>query len=146
MTGQTDTNWITEGATVCEYRPRFHDTDWIKKATIAKLTKTQIVLDNGERFNRQTLMRLGEEGGGWHAGRTELKAVDDPAVVAVRAARVWSNLVHNITETERKRDSKRLSHGRVLELLDELEQSVAAARASVEALGVPDAARVAEGK
>ena len=70
--------WVAVGATVASLR-----SDWRGyqsgpvRGVITKIGKRDIVLDNGQRFNRRSLRR--SEGGAW--GRTyALLSEDDPAV------------------------------------------------------------------
>lgn len=140
MTRQpSDTDWITEGATVYEYRAQNYDAARLADATIAKVTKTQIVLTNGHRFNRETLRLVGERRGDWTAP-TVLKAPDDPAVLDAQAAERWDGVARQIAELDRLKGSgARLNAAAVAGLLDKASALIAEARSAV------DAARVAEG-
>lgn len=78
MTGveHTDPEWLTVGAKVAVIDGRGLQNSATLR-TVAKLTRRDVVLDNGVRFNRSSLRESGN-----HYG-DEIRAVDDPSTVAI---------------------------------------------------------------
>lgn len=125
MTRQTDTDWIREGAPVAIYRDSYHGAGSYLTATITKLTKTQIVCDNNQRFNRERLTMLGNSG--WTA--PVLKPLDAPEIVRVRNVERFREVTRLADELAR--DHRNGRRRDVLAMLDEIEQAVRAAREAI---------------
>ena len=132
MTRQTDTDWIAEGVPVAEYDGQYMD-DHVTFTSVARLTATQIVCDNGNRYRRDNLRQV--------SGRMELRHPADPRVRNCVARRTLSSLRYNIDRMCKDHDG-RLAE--VLATLDEIEEAVRTARVSIE--DAAGTARVAEGK
>ena len=126
MTRQTDTDWITEGARVAELSINYSGGNNVRFATIDRVTKTQIVLDNDRRYRLADLRPVGEKNSGW-GGRRELRRADDPDVRDAVANQALSNMLHRIHEMGRKR-SLRSTRADVLAAMDEIAAEVANAR------------------
>lgn len=73
----TDIDWIREGARVAEYY--IGNNSSAALAVIDRITETQIVLDNGNRYRRDNLRKVGENRNAW-SGFTKLLPVDDSQV------------------------------------------------------------------
>lgn len=126
----SDHQWIVEGARVAEYKHNYSTNDSITLTTIERLTATQIVLANGNKYRRDRLTPVGEKRDAW-SGRTELKPADDLAVrdvlIRVRLTRMFSNI-----DEIRKKTGFQDSSGKVLETLAAVEQVVADTRRAIE--------------
>ncbi|GGM27522.1 hypothetical protein GCM10011608_10410 [Micromonospora sonchi] len=125
MAAHTDTDWIREGATVAIYRDSYHGEGSYRTTTIIKLTKTQIVCDNNQRFNRERLTMLGNSG--WSAPM--LKPLDAPEIVRVHSAERFREVTRLADDLAR--DHRNGRRRDVLAMLDEIEQAVRAARKSI---------------
>jgi hypothetical protein len=68
--------WLTEGAEVAVLQGGWNESATSRK--VERLTKTQAVLDNGRRYNRQTLCECGDP------YRSRIAAIDDPKAVSIR--------------------------------------------------------------
>lgn len=115
-------DWIQVGARVAEYTYGGANAH-VRFATIGRLTATQVVLDNGERYNRTTLHRVGGDRSGW-GSRTVL---EDPAADRVKtayAAKVVSDTLYRISVITR-RDVRGVA------VLDEIDRLVARARSLI---------------
>lgn len=116
-----DTDWITVGAKVAE-----HEQEWstvhIRFATVERLTTTQIVLDNGNRYHRDGLNAVG-------GGRGRLRPLNDPLVRNAVARKELSDLVQFVHEANR---SAPATVDAVLSALDAIEEGVRRARAAIE--------------
>lgn len=80
--------WVTVGAKVAVYKNSAARGSKVDFRTVARITPTQIVLDDGSRFNRRTLRLMGSVGGTRQSlgtGRSELRPLDDPQVRNERA-------------------------------------------------------------
>jgi hypothetical protein len=117
----TDTDWIHEGANVAEYNSRGYNITFAL-ATIERLTTTQIVLDNGNRYRRDTLTVVGDR------YSNVLLPVNDQRVIDARARAELSEV-----ETVVHRMTRGFTGGAeaVLAALDEIERAVAAARNTI---------------
>lgn len=118
-------SWIAKGATVAVLQSGTAY-DRVTTTTIERLTKTQIVLTNGTRFNRETLRRVGSSNS-WHS--TRLLPIDDPTVVtsiAHNRSRDAVAHVHKLADDLRNRDDDQK-----LAVLDKLERAVDAARSAI---------------
>lgn len=132
----TDTSWITEGARIAVHS-RGHFQRRVRFATIARLTKTQIVLDDGERFNRETLRPVGDKSITWRTETTELLPLDDPQV---RDTRALNQLASLRSKVDARCKDFRGDADEVLAALTEIEALVRSARERI-----AGAAGVAEG-
>ncbi len=123
----TDADWIREGQPAVEYRTNYNGPDGTTPATIAKLTKTQIVLSNGERYRRSDLHKVGE--GHSYSGHTKLVPPTDPRIRDVKARRTLRKLT---TALETIAGSG-LTAGEadVLAAIDRMERTVRAARQAI---------------
>lgn len=132
MTHQTDTDWIREGAEVVEYTQSIMSAS-VTLTTITKLTKTQIVLANGARYDRKRLRPVGDT-----AYRRKLLSADDEQVREVLAREQFQRMTAIVDGVLRDSGNGRID---MLPALDKIEQAVADARAAIDA----NARRVAEG-
>ncbi len=124
----TDMDWIREGARVAIARYSYSGDISYTTAAIAKLTKTQIVLDNQQRFNRQHLTLIG---GSRYTAPT-LKPLTDPAIVAANTTRQFSEVTRKVDDLAREhRNGRRKGEAEILAMLDEIEQAVRAARKAI---------------
>lgn len=135
MTRPTDTDWITEGATVAEYSRRDVDAR-VAFTTVERLTATQIVCANGRRYRRDTGGIVGGD------GRTELAHPSEARVVNVVAAKTLSSLRFHVDQMCKDHAGRAEA---VLMTLTDIELAVAKARTAITKLTEPDAARVAGG-
>lgn len=134
MTRQTDTDWIVEGAEVAEYNSRGYSGGTVRLTTIARLTATQIVLANGNRYNRERRRPVGDSSYG-----KELLPAGDERVLETLSRDQFTEMSRTVEDILRAvRNGKKAR----LDALNEIETAVAEARAVIEA----NAARVAEGK
>jgi hypothetical protein len=111
--------WIQVGARVAEYTDGRVD-GTVTLATIDRLTATQVVLSNGNKYNRATLRQVGANRSGWRT--PTLEDVASERVRAVRTATVVRNVLYDISIITR--DGKT----RGVAVLDEIDRLVAAAR------------------
>ncbi|MEU7978292.1 hypothetical protein AB0B63_07140 [Micromonospora sp. NPDC049081] len=125
MTTMTDADWIREGNTVAIYRDSYHGDGSYRTTTIVKLTKTQIVCDNDERFNRQRLTKVGSSS----YSSPVLKPLNAPEVVQAHNAEKFREVARLIEELAR--DHRNGRRRDVPALLDEIEHAVAAARQAI---------------
>ncbi|WP_433460662.1 hypothetical protein [Micromonospora sp. CA-248212] len=123
----TEQDWIREGATVVEYSHQFNAPDGITRAKVAKLTKTQIVLDNERRYRRNDLRLVGQVHN--YSGYNELVPPNDPRIRDVIAERKLRALVHRIEQIPRTAYGKGADG--VLAALDEMEKGIRATRAAI---------------
>lgn len=135
MTGP-DLPWLVEGGEVAVYITDTVAPPAVKRRTIARLTATQIVLDDDTRWRRKDRGPVGRQGGVWATRSEELLAFDDPKVVNARAGIVLRNLGRAVVPW--------LSGPRTvtdvagaLHLLTLVERAVADARKHIAALPTP---------
>ncbi|MDG4783290.1 hypothetical protein O7614_26890 [Micromonospora sp. WMMD961] len=85
-----DRSWVVEGAAVAEYSNGYNGS--VALTTIERLTKTQIVLANGRRYNRGSLRLVGNYYGAELLPAKHRSVLDVLAQTAFRnlAQRVWS--------------------------------------------------------
>ncbi|MEV1109978.1 hypothetical protein AB0I95_15185 [Micromonospora sp. NPDC049751] len=85
-----DRSWVTPGAKVAEYSNGYNAS--VTLTNIARLTKTQIVLANGRRYNRESLRLVGNYYGSELLPAEHHSVLDVLAQSAFRdlAQRVWS--------------------------------------------------------
>lgn len=82
---RTDTSYATPGATVAVYDRRTIDGPWATVHTVARVTTTQIVLDNGTRWRRTDGKPVGyQDASGFH-GPPTLQPVNEPKVIGALA-------------------------------------------------------------
>lgn len=120
MASQTDTSWIVEGATVAEYDLRYRE-NRASFTTIERLTATQIVCANGNRYRRDTLTQVG-------GGRGELRRTDDPGV---RNSVAGKTLSHLRFEVDNLCKDHRGGADAVLATLEQIEKAVREARDAI---------------
>jgi len=118
-----NTDWIREGATVAEYDGHGYDAR-VNIATITKLTKTQIVVDNERRYSRERLTPIG----GSSSIRRKILPAADPQVRDVQARRLFHDLEFDVSRMARNFTG---GEADVLARLDEIEQAVRAARKAI---------------
>lgn len=124
----TDTDWIREGAQVAVYRESFHGEGSYTTDTITKITKTQIVLTNNQRFRRDHLTLVGSS----RYTAPILKPLNDPAIVQADAANQFRNVTRLADDLAREhRNGRRKGVTEVLAMLDEIEQAVREARTAI---------------
>ncbi len=84
------TEWMTPGAEVAVLGSS-HGKPYgsITRTTIKTVGKRDIVLDNGDRFNKDR--PIIHPGGQWSTATSELMAADDPRVAAMREANAIQN-------------------------------------------------------
>jgi hypothetical protein len=127
MTANTD--WVREGAAVAEViASNNRGASGVYLATIKRLTATQIHLDNGNRYNRQTLAPIKGNTGTGAAPRVSLRSGDDPDVLRSRALKLLDQV--SMTASRAHRNGA-LNVADVLTALDEIERAVAAARQAI---------------
>ncbi|MFD6565436.1 hypothetical protein [Micromonospora profundi] len=128
MTDMSEPNWIREGEKVAITRYGYSGNISYTTATIKKLTKTQIVLDNEQRFNRQYLTLVG----GSRYSAPTLKPLTDPAVIAANTAHQFSAVTRLVDDLAREyRNGRRTGEAEIVTMLDEIEQAVRAARKAI---------------
>jgi hypothetical protein len=120
----TDTSWIAEGARVAEYTQYAIDAH-VTLTTIERLTATQIVLANGNRYNREKLRPVGG------SGRTELLPATDSQVLGVLARRQIKLVGHVVHELTRNGAGRRVEEA--LSILDQIQVAVDEARRAIAA-------------
>ena len=81
----TEHQWLTEGAEVAVIRSGWHTQMTMKQ--VARVTKRDVVLNDGTRYNRQTLHRSGDH---YHS---HIRSADDPEVLALIAERDRRNKI-----------------------------------------------------
>jgi hypothetical protein len=118
----TDTGWIHEGAQVAEYSSHIMRAN-ARITTIERLTKTQIVLANGVRYNRTTMRPVGDT-----SYRSELIPADDPRVTAVQVSDLFSEMAAKLEGVLKDVRNRRSS---IPDALNEIEQAVRAARRAI---------------
>lgn len=124
-----NTDWIVEGAKVAEFS--WHGSrSRVALTTIERLTKTQIVLANGNRYNRDRLRMVGD-----NVYRKELMPADDQRVRDVIAAEAVGRFAFAVHDLLRRSPAGDVSSA--LRRFDEIAKLLAAARARVE--GASDA-------
>jgi hypothetical protein len=124
----TDTpDWVAVGAKVAEYYTGRYNRSSVKFSSVAKLTATQIVLENGNRYRRSNLTQLGEDRDSW-SGSTELRRADDGRVRAAIADAAMRNLIRKIELM-----GGRMDVAKALETLDRIDELVSTARARITA-------------
>lgn len=116
----TDTTWITEGVTVAEYGYRDR-TAQASFTTVERLTATQIVCANGNRYRRDSGLLVG-------AGRGELRPVDDRSVRDAVALATIERLRYPLDRLFRDLQGNEAA---MLAILDRVDQLVAEARAMI---------------
>lgn len=118
-----DRDWIAEGAKVALYRFRAWGPADVRYTTVAKLTRTQIVLDNGDRYRRDNLHAVG----GSYSSPSLLPADDPKVTEALREQRFRDVL----SAVKREAEKVRTDHEprEALVVLDELARVVADAQA-----------------
>lgn len=119
-----DQDWIQPGVKVAEFNHRGFEPNIIAITTIERLTPTQIVLTNGNRYNRAKLTRVGDD----PYRSPKLVSTDDQSVrdaQARRALRKVTNTAHDLGRVVRGGEDA------VLVALDEIEQAVRAARQAI---------------
>lgn len=103
--------------------------DRVRLGTVERVTPTQVVLDNGDRFRRHDGHQVAARSG--YGPWRELRSLDDPEVRKVRARQAVHRLVRSITNAQRdSRDP--------LTLLAYIEKETARVRAVVEKLTEED--------
>ncbi len=117
----SSTGWVREGVQVAEFYQHWSNAR-ATIATVERLTATQIILDNGNRYRRDNGKGVGDR-------REELLPVDDYRVRNCIAAGVLSSLRHRVDEACKDHNG---SVAAVLATLDEIARLVAEARAKVE--------------
>jgi hypothetical protein len=85
----TDPAWLHEGATVA-----VHDHTTARLAKVVKMTKRDVVLDDGLRINRESLVKRNPSA--W-TSNTYLADPKDPMVVKMRADQRRRNIVAKAT-------------------------------------------------
>ena len=80
------TDWVTVGARVAEYTNSSPDS--VRLATVARVTASQVVLDNGSRYRRKDGREVGDSARGPWACRTDLRPLDDSQVRQARVRQV----------------------------------------------------------
>ena len=126
-----DQDWITEGAAVAEYT-QHTVTAHVVLTTIERLTQTQVVLANGNRYNRRTLRQVGA--GSWD--RTELMPAGAREVRNSLAGKHLSHVAQRVHELAK---GNRGGVDAVLSVLDQIEQAAQRARAAITAGAEPPA-------
>lgn len=121
-----DQSWITEGGKTAVYDTGGYGGARVRYATITRITATQIVLDDGARYRRDSLRAVGERRTSF-GGHTELRPVDDDRVRDV-AAREWVQAtVRRVAEA----GADRSTVSGALAFLDEVERLVTQARSAI---------------
>lgn len=126
----TNTDWIAADARVAELVPsRSGGASGVHPATIARVTATQIHLDNGNRYNRKTLNPAGKgnSGAGGYPG-TKLVPISDPDVQRSLALKELDRVSMTASRAHRKGAADVAD---VLAALDEIAQAVRAARQAI---------------
>lgn len=93
-----DREWVQAGARVALVEDGFTPRVWFR--TITKLTATQIVLDNGDRYNLQTLHPVGESRRSSWSVRTEIMDPNSGLVRDVLAVQKVRKALHAIGSYE----------------------------------------------
>jgi hypothetical protein len=86
QTGNAEPEWLVAGGQVIVYNWR----SGARRAVIERLTKTQVILPDGQRFNRRTLSKRGT--GVWD-GSIELRDPADPDMLAKLASQRYQAVV-----------------------------------------------------
>jgi hypothetical protein len=124
----TEQDWIREGATVAIYREGYTGEGSYTTAAIAKLTKTQIVLSNEQRFNRERLTLVGSS----RYTAPVLKPLNDPAIVKVNAAQQFRSVTNLAEDLAREhRNGRRNGEAEILAMLAEIEQAARTAQQAI---------------
>ena len=118
--------WIAEGAQVAEYDTGGFDRGSVTFATVAKLTATQVVLDNGNRYRRRDLRSV-KQRTSW-SGYVELRAVDDQPVRDAVARRAIAGLSHRLEKCRKES----ITTSRALEILNDIEARIRKIRSALE--------------
>jgi hypothetical protein len=119
--------WIREGAKVALCKAGW-SAPIIRFATIAKLTATQIVLDNGDRYRRDDLRKVGGDG----YNDPSLVSVDDPRVKDGVARRRRRNAIHAVKVAAGGLSADHDAEA-ALAALDAIEDAIAKARTELTA-------------
>lgn len=128
MTRQTNTDWIAAGTKVAIFRDSYSGDGSYTTAIIDRLTKTQIVLDNGQRFNRERLTLIG----GSSYSAPMLKPLTDPKVVQANVSVQFREVINLVDDLAREhRNGRRKGETEVLAMLDEIVQAARAAREAI---------------
>ena len=123
MAQNENRDWIVPGAQVAQYSA----SDRLANlTTIEKLTATQIVLANGCRYRRDTLMEIGQDR--WR--RFELLPANHRRVRQVLASEEVSSLTHLLAELLRVRSAS-ATPADMLAMLDQAAEKITAARQRV---------------
>ncbi|MFD6636729.1 hypothetical protein ACFWDN_13000 [Micromonospora chalcea] len=119
---EKDRSWVVEGAQVAELSWSAYG-DYARLTQIQRLTKTQIVLAGGRRYNRERLRPVGE---GYY--RSQLVPANYPRVQNALAREVLRNLVREVEAL-----GKNFKGGRdeVLAQIDRVAELAAIARRQV---------------
>jgi hypothetical protein len=125
MTRQTPDlpDWIHEGAKVALLRGR-HPSIRVTRTTVVRMTATQIVLANGDRYRRDTLREVGK---GYDS--PDLLPADHPKVVAVIRGIRLRDAIHAVRDAAEKLRFD-ADPAAAIDGLDAIEAAVAAARAA----------------
>jgi hypothetical protein len=124
---ELDTDWPEVGMLVAEYRTG-SGSDWVGFSVIDRLTATQIVLSNGERYNRTTLRKVGgADKGSWHYDT--LERGDSPRVMRTVTAQIVSDTLYRISAITRNHTLQGTA------ILDEAERLIQKARTKIAQLG-----------
>lgn len=126
MTCQTDQDWIAEGVKVVQLTTNVGN-ETVVVSTIERLTPTQVVCANGERFNRRRLTKSTST----YGPHTDLIAYDSPegqrAVARMRRRNAIAKVRKAAAElAEIRRDGS--EDDALLAALNALEEAPAAAR------------------
>jgi hypothetical protein len=119
-------DWIREGAHVAEYNRRGLGFASYTEAVIARVTATQIVLDNGGKYRIKDLRQVGA---GFYR-YPELVPLTDRRVRDAQASSAVNALRHQIDDLWKQSEARTVDSA--VERLAEVEALVAEARAVVE--------------
>lgn len=119
-------DWIVEGAAVVELTRRYSQVS-AHRATVARLTATQVVLDNGNRYRRKNLRRVEGEDGSWT--HHEIVRPNDKSALDAMA----TDLVRRLNLRLDRLTRNRIGMAGVSECLDAIEAACANVRAQIAA-------------
>lgn len=119
-TDALSTDWIREGAQVAELHDGYDKR--VTLTTIAKLTKTQIVLTNENRYNRATQKAIGKS-------RLQLLPAEALLVRRVRDRTAYQSMAMTIERIDLDVRNERTN---IYDALDAIEQAVREARAAID--------------